>query len=442
MTAYVPRDDVLSWGRVARAPQRVAAPRFRDELPSLVAQRPGGTVLAVGCRRSYGDSALNAAGGLIAMTGLDRFIALDPAAGILRAEAGLTLDAIVRRVLPLGYFVPVMPGTGFVTLGGAIANDVHGKNHHRAGTFGRHVTRLGLLRSDGTRMEIGPDRNGDLFAATVGGLGLTGVIEWAEIRLWSVPGDGLDVETVPFGTLAEFWPLAEASVASHENTVAWIDASAREGRSGRGIFFRADWRSGQDSSAAGEGREFDIPFGAPSWLLNRVTADWFNRAYHAAQKRRAGARRETWRAFFNPLDNVGHWNRLYGPRGFWQYQCAVPAAAMADAVAALLREVVRDGQGSFLAVLKTFGDVASPGLLSFPMAGATLTLDFPNRGEDSLRLFDRFDAIVREAGGRLYAAKDGRAPKAMWAAGYPELARFAEHVDPAFASDFWRRVAP
>ncbi|MHB1217864.1 MAG: FAD-binding oxidoreductase [Alphaproteobacteria bacterium] len=441
MTGYMLRHDAMSWGRVARTPQRVASPRFVDDLPALVAARPDGTVLPVGRRRSYGDSALNSGGGLIAMTGLDRFIAIDAKAGTLRAEAGITLAEIARRTVPLGFFVPVMPGTGFVTLGGAIANDVHGKNHHRAGTFGRHVLRLGLLRGDGARIEAGPDMNADLFAATVGGLGLTGVIEWAEIGLPPIPSGWLDVERLAFDNLDAFWPLAEASVASHENTVSWIDATANGRRAGRGIFFRANWRHDAEPVDEGAAR-VRVPFEAPNWLLNGVTTGAFNRLYDIVQKRKASPRRESFATFFNPLDGIADWNRLYGRHGLWQYQCVVPPAAMKHATAALLREIVHGGLGSVLAVLKTFGAIASPGLLSFPMEGATLTLDFPNRGEDVLRLFSRFDAVVREAGGRLYAAKDGRVPKEMWAAGYPELARFARHVDPAFASDFWRRVAP
>ncbi len=439
MTGYALRSDAMPWGRVVRTPQHVASPRFRDALPALVAARPG-TVLPVGCRRSYGDSALNSAGGVIAMTALDRFITLDAKAGTLRAEAGITLAEIARRVVPLGFFVPVMPGTGVVTLGGAIANDVHGKNHHRAGTFGRHVRRLGLLRGDGARIELGPDINADLFAATVGGLGLTGVIEWAEIALLPVPGGWLDVERVPFDTLDAFWPLAETSVASHENTVAWIDATANAGRSGRGIFIRANWRG--DAEPVLEGGARSVPCEAPAWLINGAVTGAFNRLYDVVQRRKAGPRRESYVSFFNPLDGIAHWNRLYGNRGLWQYQCVVPPAAMKDAVTAMLADIVRGGLSSPLAVLKTFGGAASPGLLSFPMEGATLTLDFPNRGEDVLRLFARFDAIVREAGGRLYAAKDGRMPKEMWTAGYPALARFTPHIDPAFASDFWRRVAP
>ncbi len=441
---YMLRPDVLSWGRVVRVPQQLAAPRFKEDLPRMIKARPRATILPVGLRRSYGDSVLNSEGCVIDMTGLDRFMALDWAAGVLQAEAGVTLGEILRRIVPHGYFVPVTPGTRNVTLGGAIANDVHGKNHHLAGTFGRHVLRLGLLRTDGSRYVIGPQDNDELFAATVGGLGLTGVIEWAEIKLQPIRSSQLDVEIIPYDDLSEFWHLAEASRASHEHTVAWIDCTARGRRTGRGIFSRSNWSSEAGLVVHDEAARKRAHFDAPSQLLNHITIGLFNRLYYAAQKRKAGMSGQPvhYSGVFHPLDSIADWNRLYGRRGFWQYQCVVPPSTMKEAIAALLREISGSGQGSFLAVLKTFGDVPSPGLLSFPMEGATLALDFPNRGEQTLQLFSRLDAIVREAKGRLYAAKDGRIPKEMWAAGYPGLSRFVEHIDPAIASDFWRRVAP
>jgi FAD/FMN-containing dehydrogenase len=438
---YLPRNDFLSWGRVARAPQRVAFPRFRKDLTKLVTRPPGKSVLAVGLRRSYGDSVMNSEGGLIATVGLDRFIALDADACVLRAEAGVTLSEIMRLIVPRGLFVPVTPGTRFVTLGGAVANDVHGKNHHQAGTFGRHVSRLGLLRSDGSRIEIGPNSRRDLFEATVGGLGLTGLIEWVEIKLQPIPSSQLEVEIVPYGSLAEFWQLADDSIATHEHTVAWIDCAATGSRSGRGIFSRANWSPQGGFRAHVDRRAISFPVDAPESLLNSQTVGLFNRLHYAMQRRKAGTSQQHYASFFHPLDSIGNWNRLYGRRGFWQYQCVVPLATMKDAITALLAEVARSSQRSFLAVLKTCGDVRSPGLLSFPLAGATLALDFPNRGDSTQTLLARLDAIVREAEGRLYAAKDGRIPKQMWSGGYPNLDRFTTYVDPAFKSDFWRRVA-
>jgi FAD/FMN-containing dehydrogenase len=439
--SYATRNDIQSWGRVVRAPQRVASPRFRDDLPSLIASRPGQSVLPVGLRRSYGDSVLNSQGGLVAMTGIDRFIAIDFDAGRLRAEAGVTLDEIMRRVVPHGYFLPVTPGTRFITLGGAIANDVHGKNHHRVGTFGRHVLRVGLLRSDGSRLEIGPDSNNELFAATIGGLGLTGIIEWAEIGLQQIDATQLDVEIVPFRDLSEFWHLADTSNSTHEHTVAWFDCTGKGRRAGRGVSSRANWASERRLVAHVSRQRAGIPFEPPSWILNRFTVTSFNRLYFAVQSRRAATLRQHYTSFFHPLDAIANWNRLYGRRGFWQYQCVLPPPTMKDGIAALLREISYSGEGSFLAVLKTFGHLRSPGLLSFPEPGTTLSLDFPNRGERTLQLLSRLDAIVFAAKGRLYAAKDGRIPKAIWTASNSNLERFTAHIDPAFSSDFWRRVA-
>jgi FAD/FMN-containing dehydrogenase len=436
---YTRRDDALSWGRVIRRPQHVAAPRFEDELQSLLTEANGDAVLPVGLQRSYGDSVLNSDGRLISMAGLDRLISLDRENATLKAEAGVTLGDIMRVVVPHGFFLPVTPGTRFVTVGGAIANDVHGKNHHRAGAFGRHVLAMKLFRSDGAAI-VRPSGNGNsIFEATVGGLGLTGLIEWAEIKLQRIGSSTLDAELIPYNSLAEFWDLANASVSTHEHTVAWIDCTTR---GGRGIFSRGNWSSEGDLAPHNPKQALRVPFAPPSGLLNSLTVKLFNEVYFAAQSRKAGALHQHYSQFFHPLDGVADWNRLYGGKGFWQYQCAVPPATMKDAIATLLGELAASGQGSFLAVLKTFGAVPSPGMLSFPMEGATLALDFPNRGASTLDLFSRLDAIVREAGGRLYAAKDGRIPKDMFAAGYPGLERFLPHADPRFSSDFWRRVKP
>jgi len=440
--AFVRRHDALSWGRIVRTPQLVASPRFREDLFAVIAARPGDAVLPVGMRRSYGDCVMNSRGGIIEMTGIDRFMTLDLAAGTLQAEAGMTLSEIMRRVVPFGFFVPVTPGTRFITLGGAIANDVHGKNHHRAGTFGCHVNRLSLLRTDGTRGEIGPECNSDLFAATVGGLGLTGIIEWVEIKLQPIKSSQLEVEIVPLDNLTQFWELAAASNATHEHTVAWIDCAAEGRRLGRGIFSRGNWSSQGGLAVHDDHQRVRVAIDAPAHLLNRFSIRLFNRLYYSRQARKSCKQRQHYASFFHPLDSIADWNRLYGRHGFWQYQCVMPPSTMKDAIAALLAEIASSGQGSFLAVLKSFGDVASPGLLSFPMEGATLALDFPNRGDRTLRLLSRLDVIVQEAGGRLYAAKDGRIPKNMWVAGYPNLHRFMAHIDPAIASDFWRRVSP
>jgi FAD/FMN-containing dehydrogenase len=356
---------------------------------------------------------------------------------VVRADAGLSLDGLIRLGLPHGWFPPVTPGTRYVTLGGAIANDVHGKNHHRAGTFGRHVRRLLLLRSDGSRHELTPDDPTGLFAATIGGLGLTGVIAWAELQLTPVAGAWFDTEDVAFHDLAGFFELAAESEASHAYTVAWVDCATP---GGRGVFSRANWADDPRRGASPPAR-LALPIDLPSFTLNPLTLRVHNVGRYALKSATAGRRRAHYDRVLFPLDGILGWNRLYGPRGFYQYQCVVPPAAARDAVAELLAQIARSGEGSFLAVLKTFGALPSPGMLSFPMEGATLALDFKNGGAATLALLERLDAVVAEAGGRLYPAKDGRIGAAMFAAGYPRLAEFEQHRDPALSSGFWRRVA-
>ena len=419
---------------------RVARPSFCDDLDRLIEDgtRDPNRLLACGLRRSYGDSCINDGGAMIDMTALDRFVGFDRDNGFLIAEAGVSLAEILKLVIPAGYFLPVTPGTKFVTLGGAVANDVHGKNHHQAGTIGRWIRQLDLTRSDGTVHSLTSADSTGLFAATIGGVGLTGVITRVMLKLAPIASSDMNVETIPFGNLAEFFSLAAESEATHDYTVAWVDCLAKGRTLGRGIFTRA--RHSNDGGLSVHcGTGLVVPVDAPGFLLNRLSLSAFNEIYY----RFAGRPRQTtmsYNPFFYPLDAIGSWNRLYGRRGFYQYQSVVPPTNAQLATAAMLQTIADAGQGSFLAVLKTFGDVPSPGLLSFPMKGTTLALDFANRGPTTLSLLDKLDAIVREAGGRLYPAKDGRLPPAMFQAGYPALDLFRTHMDPGMSSTFRRRM--
>jgi FAD/FMN-containing dehydrogenase len=409
-----------SWGRY---PQATHAAEVRlSWLPGLTLPVIG-PLLAHGQGRSYGDSCLNDGGKLLRTAGLDRFISLDEA-GVLRCEAGVTLGEILRLAVPRGFFLPVVPGTKHVSVGGAIANDIHGKNHHRAGTFGRHVRRMGLLRSDASNIEVEPGE--ELFAATVGGLGLTGLITWAEIALHRIPVGAVRMEAIPFHGVDGFVALCEESDQHFEYTVAWVDLSSR---SARGIFFRGDHAEGAPRAPRARGRVFlDLP------LINPVTTKAFNAAYYAAQKLAGTSRLQHWDSFFFPLDAVGRWNRLYGRKGLLQFQCVVPTA---EALAALLREA----PSSPLTVLKRFGTLASPGMLSFPRPGYTLAIDLPNRGEETFARFARLEALAMEAGGALYPAKDARMSAETFSRSYPRRAEFERLIDPAFSSSFWRRVS-
>lgn len=450
MSAFRNSSNHLAWGRTVCAPHRVARPAFRAEVPALLAALPDeASVLGHGMGRSYGDSPLNPGGHLIDMRGLDRFIGFDPETGVLECEAGVTLAAILhllaRRNRPgRSWFLPVTPGTKFVTIGGAIANDVHGKNHHSAGCFGSHVLSLELLRSDGMVRVCSPGANAALFAATIGGLGLTGLVLSARLQLKPVPGPWLESQDIRYAGLDAFHDLAAASEADWEYTVAWIDCLASGRGLGRGIFSRARHTAhsppNQARPAIAAEPRLVMPIDLPGAALNTLSVRAFNALYWRKAPMRPESRLLPWDPVFYPLDAIGRWNRLYGRRGFYQYQCVVPAPTARDAVRALLETIAASGQGSFLAVLKTTGDRVSPGMLSFPMPGATLALDFPNLGPRTHDLLDRLDRITEDAGGRIYPAKDGRVSAGRFQRGYPRWCDFARHVDPRFSSGFWRRV--
>jgi L-gulonolactone oxidase len=387
--------------------------------------------------RSYGDVCQNANGRLIVTDRLDRIISFDRARGILRAESGLSLDRLLRVVVPAGWFPPVVPGTKFVTLGGALANDVHGKNHEDVGTFGVHVTALGLARSDGQVLMVSRTENAELFAATVGGLGLTGAILWVELQLAPVRSALIDSETLRLKDLADFFRVSEEST-DWPYRVAWIDCLAKGRSAGRGFYIR-----GRHAEIGGlavhRPPRLTVPFDAPGWLLNARTIGLFNSAY-LHRPFVLGARRVHYEPFFFPLDAVANWNRLYGKRGFFQHQSALPMAGAFEALRELLELTAQLGEGSFLVVLKLFGDKPSPGLISFPLPGATLALDFPNKGDSTRRLLDRMAEVVVAAGGRLYPAKDATMSGDAFRTGYPAWRTLEAARDPAVMSDFWRRV--
>jgi FAD/FMN-containing dehydrogenase len=436
MVPQQPDSMIESWGRVFKAPHAVTTPAFLSDAGAALS---GGSrsMLALGCARSYGDVCLNSGNGLVRMTALDRLIAADWESGIVRAEAGLTLDALLRVAVPKGWFLPVTPGTKFVTLGGAVANDVHGKNHESAGTIGCYVRRVGLARSSGEVIELSETDNAELFQATVGGLGLTGLMLWIELVLKKIESSFVEVETLAISDLDHFFRLAEDS-ADWEHTVAWVDCLATGKGLGRGLFMRGRHSSHGGLRVHGNAR-LAVPLDAPSWLLNAATVSLFNLAYRQ-RPWTFGRHIVHYDPFFYPLDAVAGWNRLYGARGFFQHQCAVPKAAAAGAVQRLLSLTAEHRQGSFLVVLKLFGARRSPGLLSFPMEGATLALDLPNRSERTRKLLQDMTAAVIEAGGRVYPAKDATMSAEAFGSGFPEWRRLEALRDPKIMSDFWRRV--
>ncbi|MCB1800127.1 MAG: FAD-binding oxidoreductase [Gammaproteobacteria bacterium] len=428
-----------SWGRCIDAGQQILLQQWRH-LP-IAAADACGSILPFGNGRSYGDSCLNDGGTLLDARPLRRFITFDAEAGVLCCESGVLIDEILALIVPLGWFLPVVPGTRYVTVGGAIANDVHGKNHHRQGTFGNHVRAFELLRSDGNRQVLRAGDDNPLFAATIGGLGLTGLVTWAEIQLRRIDGPRIDQEVIRFGNLDAFFDLSAESDSDHEYTVAWIDCLAPREQLGRGVFMRGNHAAtpavNTDSPSPAR---LGMPLTPPFSLVNRASIKAFNRLYLARHRRRWQRRSVDFASFFFPLDGVRAWNRIYGPKGLLQYQCVIPTAAGRHAIRSLLERIADAGTGSFLAVLKVFGERPSPGLLSFPQPGVTLALDFPNQGPRVHALFDTLDSIVREAGGRLYPAKDAHMSAADFKRAYPAWRELEALRDPLFDSSFWRRV--
>ena len=430
--------ELQSWGRYRRFAQRGIEHHWRD---AILPSPSSATMLPYGQGRSYGDVAQNTDGCLVRTHRLDRFISFDPGTGMLRAESGVRLYDVLATAAPRGWYLNVVPGTQYVSIGGAIANDVHGKNHHRAGTFGDHVVRFELLRSDGSRTICSRSENPEWFAATVGGLGLTGLVTWAEIALRRVEGTMVDVETVPCTSVAEFAELCDASDSTYEYTVGWFDCfSYRAGRF-RGLFTRANHASAKGTPAQRRRALGGVPFVAPVGVVHPLAMRAFNRMYFASGMRHAG-RVSTipLDRFLYPLDRVDHWNRLYGPKGFLQLQCVIPPERAREGTEALLDAIASSGQGTFLAVIKRFGMRPPCGILSFPREGVTVALDFPYRGEATGRLFDQLHAIVQRHAGRIYPAKDACMSPSDFESGYPEWRRMKPFLDPGFSSDFWRRV--
>lgn len=424
-----------SWGQLPVVDMEEVLCNWRtDKLPE---QR---LLLPFGQGRSYGDVCLNEGGYSLVTSELNRFISFDEQSGILRAEAGTTLAQIIELVLPKGWFLPVTPGTKFVSLGGAIANDVHGKNHHRAGSFGCHLLAFELLRSNGERLVCSLNENPNWFAATIGGLGLTGLITWAEIQLKKINTPAIEQQTIKFYNLEGFLKITEEIEGNWEYTVAWIDCMARGKQLGRGIYSAGRHADANPHNLKSElvKPKWAIPVNAPAALLNQWAVKAFNQFYfHYPRKSRCLSHYEP---FFYPLDKIAHWNRLYGARGFYQFQCVVSLNKAEAALTEMLQHIAASGQGSFLSVLKRLGDIGSPGMLSFPRSGITLALDFANRGDSTRQLLAKLDSITMKNDGAIYPAKDASMSAISYQQYYPAWQDFSQYIDPNFSSSFWRRV--
>jgi len=433
--------SLTSWGSYPYATQSAHPCHWQADVGPQWQQliESHGTTLPFGNGRSYGDSCLAGSDHVLHLRPLNRFIEADWENGEICAEAGVTLGEILQLAIPRGWFLHVTPGTQHVTLGGAVANDVHGKNHHRCGTFAHSLMCFGLHRSVQPPMVCSLLENPQWFAATIGGLGLTGVITWVRIRLRKIQSSLIDSTRVRFDCLDDFFALSAEMDARHEYSVAWIDCLAKGNALGRGCFTAGDHRETGPLEATTP-HSMSMPTCPPVSLINPLTLKLFNQHYWKRQPPDRQYRSVAYSPFFYPLDTIEHWNRLYGRKGFQQFQCVLPTSVAAVALAELLKSIARSGGGSFLAVLKRCGDIPSPGWLSFPMPGTSLALDFAQNDGLTKKLLPRLDAIVREARGRLYPAKDAHMSGEDFRQAYPAWEQLEAMRDPALMSRFWQRV--
>ena len=431
--------ELSGWGRVHKARCLAARPERQAELAAALAGDDA--LLAYGAGRSYGDVALNSGGRAVVTTRLDRLLSFDRESGLLVAEPGVGFGTLFATFLPLGFAPPVAPGTGFATLGGGVANDVHGKNHHLQGSFGQHVEWLDLRLPSGESRRLARAELSPLWRATLGGLGLTGLIERIALRLKRVPSNAIRVQKRRIADLDAFL-AAFNDQAQADYAVGWIDALARGPHLGRGILETAVPAERSLGAASPASRR--LPFDLPPFALGRTTVRAFNAAYLRHVPAEGAESTMHYAKFLFPLDAIHHWNRIYGRRGFHQFQCLVPFDGGARALRLLLESIARSGQGSFLAVLKTMG-MRGDGYLSFPAPGYTLALDFPNAPGVS-ELLARLERIAADHGGRVYLAKDSTLHPELLPAMYPDLDRFRavlDDIDPhrRMNSDMARRLA-
>jgi decaprenylphospho-beta-D-ribofuranose 2-oxidase len=442
---------LTGWGRIDPTAAQVAEPGGRTEVAGLLEASPARGAIARGLGRSYNNAAQNDGGMVILTTRLNRIVSLDRETGLVTCEAGVSLDQLMRAALPAGWFVPVSPGTRQVTIGGAIAADVHGKNHHSAGSFARHVRWFDLLLAGGEERRVTPGRDPDLFWATAGGMGLTGVITQAEVQLKKVETSRVAVDTVRTADLDQTMACLADADNRYGYTVAWLDCLARGGHLGRSVVTSGDFaaisdlpvKDRRDPLAFRPIARLRAPAACPPGLINRYTVALANEAWYRKAPRRREGEIQSIGAFFHPLDGIENWNTVYGPGGFRQYQFVVPFGAEAI-LRQILERISAVRAPSFVTVLKRFGP-GDDGYLSFPMPGWTLALDFPARTPGLDVLLRRLDDQLVTAGGRVYLAKDSRVSADVLAQMYPRLADFRKlrrELDPAghLASDLSRRL--
>lgn len=410
--------NISGWGNYPLIDAQVNTPNTHSSLQHLLSS--GFIGIARGLGRSYGDSSL--AENVVDSLYLDHLLEFNEETGELNCGAGISLSELLQIFIPRGWFLPVTPGTRFITVGGAIASDVHGKNHHQDGCFSEHVQSLQLAIANGEIVNCSRQENPELFYATCGGMGLTGIITSARFTLKRIGSAYIDATTIKTKNLADTFEQFEAQEGI-PYSVAWIDCLARGQKLGRSLLMLGDHASDNDYKVAGDGK-LTVPIDMPAFLLNHFTVSAFNTMYYGKQMRRITHARQHYEPFFYPLDSILNWNRIYGKPGFTQYQFVIPKAAGLEGMTTILKRIADSGQGSFLSVLKAFGP-ANDNYLSFPMEGYTLALDF--KLQPSLfKLLDELDRIVLDYSGRIYLTKDVRMTEATFKQSYPGWQQFQE----------------
>lgn len=421
---------IANWGNYPIVDAEVRS--FTDPQTVLDTLDEHGQVTLRGMGRSYGDASLGHY--ILSTTRHKHLLSFDKASGKITCQAGVTLQDVLDISVPQGWFLPVTPGTKFITIGGAIAADVHGKNHHRDGSFSNHLNEIELLMADGNRLFCSRSHEPELFAATCGGMGMTGVILQATFTLKPIQTATIRTETLEAKDLDAIMDHFDHS-ADWAYSVAWIDCMARGRDLGRSLLMRGEHAIPEQLETMGQHNEplvlpprrtKCIPFPFPSFVMNQTTIRAFNTLYYRLNRRKKHPCLTDYESFFFPLDTIHHWNRIYGRAGFIQYQFVLPLATSREGMALILEHISERGWGSFLAVLKLFGP--QEGLLSFPLEGFTLALDFPLR-EGLLPFLDELDELVLSFGGRVYLAKDARMSRATFLAGYPRTEEFLAIVD-------------
>jgi decaprenylphospho-beta-D-ribofuranose 2-oxidase len=443
-----PRHALLGgWGRYPLSESDVYRPDRISELAAVVTANSS-SLIARGAGRAYGDAALNDQNRVVDLTRLNRMLSFDATSGLLRCEAGVTIAELIDVFLPRGFFPPVTPGTRFVTLGGSVAADVHGKNHHRDSSLASHVTNFDLMVASGEVLRCSREENSALFWATVGGMGLTGVILELELRMRRVESAYLDGELIRAGNVDAAIEAFERTDAQYGYSVAWIDCNSTKGALGRSILNVGNFATLEQLPRATAQNPLStmsklsplVPFNFPA--VNSLTVRAFNAINYAFHREKAAHTIFDWDSFFYPLDSIRNWPRIYGKRGFVQYQCVWPPDQSRAGLVEVLEAITRSRRGSFLAVLKKFG--AQDGLLSFPMPGYTLAIDFPVT-DGMLEFLDSLDAMVLKRGGRVYLAKDARMSPETFRAMYPNLdkwraAKAVADPENRFSSSLSRRL--